>query len=302
MICEQVNFTDPTDFLNYFLRWNNSLNGFIFRGVADEKWKLIPLSLRLEKREDLIKLTGSPPSTLSGNNLEFDQIKMEHCLLRDFYRLADRQGLRVPHSPFLRRTLASDVDVTVLNFFNGNNYWIPEDFYDVAGLAQHYGVPTRLLDWTYDPFVALYFALKGALNRQGKLCIWCMNKSVIVNPFFILPNCDIKFITPPYFDNPNLNAQQGLFTHIPIKAVAPQSDIEGTKVDRRPLDKIIEDEILISGPRTSEKIFIKVTLPCNMAKQAYMLLAEHGYGSAKMYPGYDGIVQQMEDNADLKIN
>lgn len=35
---------------------------------------------------------------------------------------------------------------------------------DYVAAAQHYGIPTRLIDWTYNPFTALYFAL--AENKQ----------------------------------------------------------------------------------------------------------------------------------------
>jgi FRG domain len=37
-------------------------------------------------------------------------------------------------------------------------------------LAQHYGVPTMLLDWTESPLVALFFACNGEDHADG--CVW----------------------------------------------------------------------------------------------------------------------------------
>lgn len=49
------------------------------------------------------------------------------------------------------------------------------DYLDFLALAQHYGLPTRLIDWTRNPFVAIYFSINGKEDSNKDYRIYYTN-------------------------------------------------------------------------------------------------------------------------------
>lgn len=287
-------FEEPVEFLNFLSSWNNNLKGYVFRGHSSEKYELTPSVLRNENRylSSLPFGTKNQETHDKHSDLETLQIQAEFTLLREFYKTADRHGLKVPSSDYLRKYLAGEYDYNFILSLTSGDIWIPPHLQEVAALAQHYGLPTRLLDWTYDPYVAAHFALKGAIGNNGNLVVWCLNANKIAEEINFDPQFPLKIITPPYFDNENLAAQKGLFTHIETSVSALKLLKENQKVDRRSLNEFVSN--LPSNTLYTEKNFmIKLTMPCKCAHQAYVLLESHGYGEARIYPGYNGIVKQI---------
>lgn len=82
----------------------------------------------------------------------------------------------------------------------------PLDDWEWYYLMQHYGIPTRLLDWSESPLAALYFALEEDAARRSP-CVWVIDphslnrlsgEEAILFPY---PETDLKYWLPDHCGN-----------------------------------------------------------------------------------------------------
>lgn len=266
---------------------------FVFRGQSNSVWSL----------ETSIERTLVNQSKL-GFGLMFGYETEEKWMLHEFKK----------KYPLYSKVLPKQTD---------NFEWL--------AIMQHYGAPTRLLDFTESLFIATYFSV---IESTTDSAIWCVNRYQLRDSLHSIFNLNYehgvqlkdeindihielanKFIASPFKINneswqnsviplePNiyterLSKQQGLFL-MPTNSKVSFSENLLSGLDRTSneqfeqmeFDKLIE--ISNSRNHVNDIHVLKIILPRTIHMNIYSSLKEMNITAENLFPGIDGLAKSL---------
>ena len=142
--------------------------------------------------------------------------------------------------------------------------FVPRDDWEWLAVCQHYGLPTRLLDWTTNPLVAAYFAVEGRPDEDGVLYTYTGTETVSADerpsPFEV---DEVLRYRPPHI-SPRVVAQSALFTIHPDP--------------RKPF---------------SSRQISALTVPAGAKGQLKRALYKYGIGKKTLFPSLEGVAADL---------
>ncbi len=272
-----IDCLDPENFI-----WREKAEKhWIFRGQKNARWKLTPPAFRPNTQLDYHQRTKKAPLS----NIE-DQNRLEHRALNQFFRMAREVGEEAPEYCLTLSTQNGPCKEVAPTFRNGA--WPPAFLMPAMAMAQHSGIPTRLLSFTYKPLYALFFAAMDAFRDpepKTQIAVWGIDIDFLYTVNKRIYN-RFEFVTLPGKDDRHLDNQYGVF-------VLDRSLNQYWPRLRPDYDQILSDlhEQHNDSPMYEDSIppVYKLIVPVKEACEILIQLAEKDVTGAHLKPSYPEI-------------
>ena len=153
---------------------------------------------------------------------------------------------------------------------------------DILARAQHHGIPTRLLDWTTNPLVALWFAVRETSASQTHAVVWALpieesDRLEVENSIFNLPKTSV---CRPNHTNSRIAAQSGWFTIHAFDSI------------KRKFIDIREDNLFLEQ-------LVQFTIPVTLFPPIREATSRCGVSDASIFPGLDGLCRHITKKYEM---
>lgn len=237
----------------------------------------------IEKLSDFMAFVEDLPKEFT---LSRGQANVNNSLLPGALRLDSNKKLK-----YTRQSVSYFLNEFKVNSHNYmDNPWNIKNDYEWMIYAQHYGIPTRLLDFTYSHIIALMFSVENAFEEDEEIdgVVWFLNPlklnnkncfrsqmvSLSENVNVRLDDCDGPIAVQGRKLNERVNAQNGVFVYFQDRS--------------EPLEKSIIDKDILR----------KVVIRGGYKKDILVSLYSMGIGMTQIYPELSSVAKDilMKDN------
>lgn len=245
----------------------------IYRGQADRDW-LLNASLFRNK----------PINSIIANDYS-GICFMNWVQLKAFIEGCDLNAAIVPFDSYqFRKELMTEFSGKVA--FDPRS-WPDSRLFELIAYAQHYGVPTEFLDWSWSSLVASYFAASQVVEigeNKGYMSIWVFDteKRNLLNP---KNQMNFELIEVPRGLNQNISSQKGCFTLVRQDIPRGSTLTYDDNFQRFKEIKLLNE---LTNEKKIENALLKISVPKRFAPDILSYCSAYSINAATIFRGVEG--------------
>jgi len=164
---------------------------------------------------------------------------------------------------------------------------------------QHYGVPTRLLDWSENPFVAIYFALNGGTSpKQTDASLWmcdpigwnraALNHLSYTRGILDESSPEVRTYAPgTAFDQIPMQPVMIYGTYNSPRIVAQRGGFSLFGQGTKPMEEVFSESSFPS------KSLMKIVIKKEYVSDIRISLFRKGFSESVVFPDLDGLAKEI---------